>query len=90
MCSESSPAPERATPVPDAMPAAEDTAGWIAQLKVAERACCCSARPSVVAVLPPAPGRPGPVDLFLCGHHYRSSRRQLHRTGARVHRLPRA
>jgi hypothetical protein len=24
-----------------------------------------------MVVMPPAPGRPHPVDLLLCGHHYR-------------------
>ena len=28
-------------------------------------------------VMPPAPGRPHPVDLWLCGHRYRESRQAL-------------
>jgi hypothetical protein len=43
----------------------------------ASRACCCPARPVVVAVIPPAPGRPRPTDLLLCGHHYRVARPAL-------------
>ena len=35
------------------------------------RACCCPARPLVVAVILPAAGRPHPTDLLLRGHHYR-------------------
>jgi hypothetical protein len=51
----------------------------------AERACCCSARPAVVAVFPARPGRSDPVDLLLCGHHYRECRAGL----AVAHCLPR-
>ncbi|MEU9339037.1 universal stress protein [Streptomyces sp. NPDC048290] len=36
-----------------------------------ERSCCCSAPPVARAVLPVAGDRD--VDLFLCGHHFRSS-----------------
>jgi hypothetical protein len=37
------------------------------------KACCCPARPMVKVIMPPGPGRPHPVDLWLCGHHYRAS-----------------
>ncbi len=50
----------------------------------ADRACCCPAKPVVIAILPPASGRPHPVDLLLCGHHYRVSRRALAAAGALV------
>ncbi len=50
----------------------------------ADRACCCLARPAVVVVMPPAPGRPHQTDLLLCGHHYRLSRRALIAAGAAV------
>jgi hypothetical protein len=53
-------------------------------LRTASRACCCPARPVVVAVMPPAPGRDHPADLLLCGHHYRASRAALGRAGAAV------
>jgi hypothetical protein len=36
------------------------------------RACCCAARPAVIAVLPPSAGRPTDTDLLFCGHHYRA------------------
>ncbi|MFI6565886.1 universal stress protein [Streptomyces sp. NPDC050534] len=35
------------------------------------RSCCCTAPPRVEVLLPTHDGRR--VDLFLCGHHYRSS-----------------
>src|ERR1017187_4802067 len=51
-------------------------------LRTADRACCCPARPSVVAVMPAALGRDHPTDLLLCGHHYRVYRRALAAAGA--------
>jgi len=36
----------------------------------------------VIAVIPPAAGRPDPVDLLLCWHHYRASRQRLAAIGA--------
>ena len=52
---------------------------------VADRACCCPARPVVTVIMPPAPGRPHPVDLLLCGHHFRVSRAALKAAGAAVY-----
>jgi len=46
-------------------------------VRLAERACCCSSRPAVIAVLPPSPSRPRSTELLLCGHHYRMSRHAL-------------
>jgi len=40
---------------------------------VPSRSCCCPARPVVKVIMPSAAGRPHPVDLWLCGHHYRAS-----------------
>ena len=51
-------------------------------IRKAERACCCPAKPVVVAVMPPSAGRPNQTDLLLCGHHYRVSRQALRRAGA--------
>jgi hypothetical protein len=51
---------------------------------LANRACCCSSRPAVIAVMPPSPGRPHCTELLLCGHHYRRSRSALAATGATV------
>jgi hypothetical protein len=42
----------------------------------------------VRAIMPPTPERPHPVDLLLCGHHYRVSRRALTAAGARIFNLP--
>jgi len=55
------------------------------RLTPADRACCCPARPVVTVVMPPVPGRPRPVDLLLCGHHYHASRAALHAAGAAVY-----
>jgi hypothetical protein len=52
---------------------------------MADRACCCPARPVVTVIMPPAPGRPHPVDLLLCGHHFRVSRAALTAAGAAVY-----
>lgn len=50
----------------------------------ADRACCCPAHPLFVVLLPAVPGRPEPVDLLLCGHHYRAARASLTAAGAIV------
>jgi hypothetical protein len=52
---------------------------------VADRACCCPARPVVTVIMPPAPRRPHSVDLLLCGHHFRVSRAALTAAGAAVY-----
>jgi hypothetical protein len=52
--------------------------------RLAGRACCCSAKPTIIAVMPPAASRPHPTDLLLCGHHYRASRHALDLAGATV------
>jgi hypothetical protein len=52
---------------------------------VADRACCCPARPVVTVIMPPAPGRPRPVELLLCGHHFRASQAALIAAGAAVY-----
>ena len=54
---------------------------------VPSRSCCCPARPVVKVIMPAAPGRPNPVDLWLCGHHYRASRAALLAAGADVEDL---
>jgi hypothetical protein len=61
-----------------------DQVDWRASLRRADHACCCPAQPSVVVILPPAPGRPHPVDLLLCRHHYRRCARALAAAGAAV------
>jgi hypothetical protein len=52
--------------------------------RLAERSCCCSAKPTVIAVMPLAPHRPRQTDLLLCGHHYRVSRQALDAAGVAV------
>lgn len=53
-----------------------------------DRACCCPAQPVVRAILPPTPERGHWVDLLLCGHHYRVSRRALAAAGASIYDMP--
>ena len=53
-------------------------------IRKADRACCCPARPVVVAVMPSAPGRDHPTDLLLCRHHYRVSQPALSAAGAAI------
>lgn len=48
------------------------------------RACCCTARPAVRVLLPPTGTSPHTVDLYLCGHHYRASRKALNHARALV------
>lgn len=54
-------------------------------LDVAARACCCPARPVVTVVMLPTTSRPHPVDLLLCGHHFRVSQASLRAAGADVY-----
>ena len=54
-------------------------------LDVAARACCCPARPVVTVVMPPTVSCPHPVDLLLCGHHFRVSQAALRAAGAAVY-----
>lgn len=56
---------------------------------IPSRACCCPARPVVRVTMPPTAGRPEPVDLWLCGHHYRASIGALCAAGAIVEDLTR-
>ena len=58
---------------------------WGVPLTVDARACCCPARPVVTVLVPPAAGRPHPVDLLLCGHHFRVSQSSLQAAGAVVY-----
>jgi hypothetical protein len=49
-----------------------------------ERSCCCPAKPQVKVIMPASASRPQPVELWLCGHHYRVSQAALARAGAAV------
>ena len=71
-------------------PAFGDPAGeWSAAAdpEIPSRACCCPGWPVVKVIMPPAPGRIRPVDLWLCGHHYRASHAALLLADARVEEL---
>ena len=50
----------------------------------ANRACCCSARPMVIAVMPLTVNRPHHTDLLLCWHHYRVFKDGLRAAGAEL------
>ena len=60
-------------------------AGLGKRLTPADRACCCPGRPVVTVVMPAVPGGGPPVDLLLCGHHYRVSQAALLAVGAAVY-----
>jgi hypothetical protein len=47
-----------------------------------KNACCCTAPPVVRVVMPATGDRSHSVELFLCGHHYRTSRSTLAEAGA--------
>lgn len=70
---------EHNTPMPDRLTFIDPS--------IPAKACCCLARPVVKVIMPPAAGRPHPVDLWLCGHHYRASIMALQLAGATVEDL---
>jgi len=64
---------------------AEELAGICMSIGTGEPACCCPARPVVRVVMPTTATRLEPVDLLLCGHHYRASQIALNASGAAVY-----
>ena len=72
-------APEAASAVP---------AGPVTSSRPEFRACCCPGRPVVRVIMPASATRPEPVDLLLCGHHYRVSQPAIAAAGAAVEALP--
>ena len=64
---------------------ADDLAQLGRPIAANDRACCCPARPMVTVVMPPTASRPYPIDLLLCGHHYRVSQAALRAAGATVY-----
>jgi hypothetical protein len=60
----------------------DDQAIWDGPPRLADRSCCCLARPVVKVLIPATSERPHPVDLLLCGHHYLASRAALAAAGA--------
>jgi len=80
------PRPDSTARLPETVPAratASPGIDWRAA-RQAERACCCAAKPAVMAVMPANDRRPGPTELLLCGHHYRASKSALAAAGATV------
>jgi len=61
-----------------------EPAAGTATRRYADRACCCSAQPAVIAVMPPRGDRQAQTDLLLCGHHYRASKAALAAAGATI------
>jgi hypothetical protein len=57
--------------------AADDQAAWSGPPPLADRSCCCPARPVVKVLIPPSSARPYTADLPLCGQHYLASRAAL-------------
>ncbi len=51
----------------------DDQASWPVPPRLADRSCCCPARPVVKVLIPPAVSRSHSVDLLLCGHYYRAA-----------------
>ena len=55
----------------------DDQATWNDPPRLADRSCCCPARPVVRVLIPVTSEHPHSVDLLLCGHHYLASRAAL-------------
>jgi hypothetical protein len=66
-----------ATARQDLPAAAEPAAVYMPARRHADRACCCAAKPAVIAIIPPGNDRHTFADLLLCGHHYRRLRAAL-------------
>jgi len=56
---------------------ADDQAAWSEPPPLADRSCCCPARPVVKVLIPLSSARPYTVDLLPCGHHYLASQAAL-------------
>jgi hypothetical protein len=68
----------------DQQATAEPDPVYTATPRYSGRACCCPARPAVVAVLAPSACRPSETDLLFCGHHYRGLLPALAAQGATI------
>jgi hypothetical protein len=77
----------RATPADSNGPTADENAQNSPSV-MGQRACCCPAPPVVQVMMPPTAERPYPVDLWLCGHHYRVCEDALASAGATIQHLP--
>jgi hypothetical protein len=68
-----------------AIQALVEEAFWIVRLELAPRACCCPAKPSVVAIMPSKLDWAEPTDLLLCSRHYQAAAEGLLAAGAVVY-----
>jgi hypothetical protein len=75
---------ERSEPVSDSSDSPYVRRVSLRALRTADRACCCSAKPAVMALMPASRHRPHQTDLLLCAHHYRAARNDLAAVGATV------
>jgi hypothetical protein len=71
-------------PVPDLSDSQYMHGVSLRTLRMADRACCCSAKPAVLALMPAARHRTHETDLLFCAHHYRAVRNALAAAGATV------
>ncbi len=74
----------RLAKTPTERPIAESVAGIAPARRYAERACCCTAAPAVIVIMPRTRGRRHVTELLLCGHHYRASKAALAASRAKV------
>ncbi len=78
----------QADAAPEAEPIPTDDAlvasAYRSVLARADRACCCTAKPAVIAIMPPSPARQKRVGLLFCMHHYLASRVGLSEAGALI------
>jgi hypothetical protein len=72
------------TPTTEQETSPEPEAIYTPAARYAGRACCCEARPAVIAVMPPSAGRLAATDLLLCAHHYRALLPALAAQGATI------
>jgi hypothetical protein len=61
----------------------KDGIDWRA-VQRADHACCCPARPIVIAIMPPSADRPHQTELLLCSHHHHVSQQALRAAGATI------
>jgi hypothetical protein len=69
-------------------PVGDAATSRVALVGVGHRACCCPGWAVVQVIMPATAVRPHKTELFLCGHHYRVSRRALAEAHATVCELP--
>ena len=79
----------QAAPTTRPISPAEDGGTWApdSPLTIPDHACCCTAKPMVKVIMPATASRPHPVDLWLCGHHWRVSPPAIIAAGATVYQV---